>query len=197
MTRRIDWEAVERDYRTGKYTLRQLEAQHGVSYAQISRKAKAEAWSKDLREIIRQETDAALLRETVTKAQKDVTETVLVAAELNKQVILGHRSDIVSMRNVAADLLNEIAQATRRPEEIEALFDMLNTDVDEKKLESLQQSFRDFMRVHSRVGSVQKLADTLTKLQTMERRAFGIGDEDAEKQPGEVMPVFNITMKKE
>lgn len=197
MTRRIDWEAVERDYRTGKYTLRQLEAQHGVSYAQISRKAKAEAWSKDLREIIRQETDAALLRETVTKAQKDVTETVLVAAELNKQVILGHRSDIVSMRNVAADLLNEIAQATRRPEEIEALFDMLNTEVDEKKLESLQQSFRDFMRVHSRVGSVQKLADTLTKLQTMERRAFGIGEEDGEKQPGEVMPVFNITMKKE
>lgn len=42
----IDWAAVERDYRLDKFTLRELESMHGISYAQISRKAKAACWHK-------------------------------------------------------------------------------------------------------------------------------------------------------
>jgi len=35
--RRIDWEAIERDYRTDKFTLRELEAKHGTNNATIAR----------------------------------------------------------------------------------------------------------------------------------------------------------------
>ena len=37
--RRLDWEAIERDYRTGKFTLRELEAKHGANNATIARRA--------------------------------------------------------------------------------------------------------------------------------------------------------------
>ena len=37
---RHDWEAIERDYRTGLFSLRELEKKHGAGYADIARKAK-------------------------------------------------------------------------------------------------------------------------------------------------------------
>jgi hypothetical protein len=36
--RALDWEAIERDYRTGRFTLRELEAKHGTNNATIARK---------------------------------------------------------------------------------------------------------------------------------------------------------------
>ena len=97
--RRPDWEAVERDYRTGRFTLRELEAKHGAGYADISRRAKREGWQKDLAAVIRQATNAALLSDATTKAQSDATTVVLVAAEVNKQVILGHRAVSIHARH--------------------------------------------------------------------------------------------------
>ena len=193
---RTDWDAVERDFRTGKFTLRELEAKHGPSYAEISRRSKKQGWTKDLREVIKQATDAALLQETVTTAQKDVTGTVLAAAEVNKQVILRHRGDIARTSTLAMDMLAELSLTTHKQGEIEELFDKITEDIEGQALATAQQTFRDFMKVHSRVGSVHKLADTLTKLQTLERRAFGIGEnEDGDKPRGDEPPTFNITMK--
>lgn len=195
--RRADWDAVERDYRTGKYTLRELEAKHGPSYAEISRRARKQGWTKDLREVIKQATDAAVLRESVTEAQKDVTETILVAAELNKQVILKHRGDIARTNSLAMEMLNELSLTTHKQEEIEELFEKVTGDLSGPALQAAQQQFRDFMKVHNRVGSVHKLADTLAKLQTLERKAFGIADEGDGEKPASAEPVFNITLTRD
>lgn len=175
---RPDWEAIERDYRTGRYTLRELEAMHGASYAHISRKAKAQEWSKDLQQVIRQATNAAVLRETTTRAQHEATETVLVAAEINKSVILQHRGDIAATRSLAMELLGEIKVATSSQEDLAALLKMAQSGMDATDAMLLQQALRDLTKLHNRVGSTHKLADTLTKLQTLERKAFGIEDED-------------------
>ena len=190
---RADWEAIERDYRTGRFTLRELEAKHGPSYAEISRRAKKQGWTKDLREVIKQATDAAVLRETVTEAQKNVTEAVLVAAELNKQVILKHRGDIERTNALAMAMLAELQLATHNQDQIQELFEKVTEDVSGQALATAQAQFKDFMRVHSRVSSVHKLADTLAKLQTMERKAFGIG-EDGDKPAEAVEPIFNVTL---
>lgn len=92
---RADWEAVERDYRTGQLTLRELQAKHGPPYATIGQRAKREGWTQDLRVAVRKATNAALIEELTTQATRGATQshtnTVLAAAEANKQVILGHR----------------------------------------------------------------------------------------------------------
>ena len=178
--RRADWEAVERDYRTGRFTLRELETQHGVSYAQISRKSKELGWSKDLREVIKQATDAAVLRETVTQAQKDTTDAVLVAAEVNTQVILGHRRDVAATRQVAASLRDELSRSAQLLAQV--LAGSGAEPADEARARAVVQKA---LSLPSRVSSVKQLADTFDKLQLAERRAFGIPTDSNGAEPGD------------
>ena len=49
----IDWESVERHYRTGLLSIRELGKQFGVSHVAIQKKAKAERWRRDLSAKIR------------------------------------------------------------------------------------------------------------------------------------------------
>jgi len=170
--RRVDWDAVERDYRTGKFTLRELATKHGPSYAEISRKAKKYAWTKDLREVIKQATNAALLQETVTKAQKDVTETVAVAAEVNKQVILGHRTDAKDVRATAIDLLTELGSIKMLAEEQELLAEILaGEDAQPVDVAKARATVRKALDVHARINSIKTLAEAFTKVHAMERQA--------------------------
>lgn len=193
---KVDWEAVERDFRTGHFTLRELEAKHGVSYAQISRKSKQDGWSKDLRDVIRQATDAALLRDSVTDAQKDATETVLVAAELNKNVILAHRGDLKSTRDVAAALLSELSNAALLAEDQELLAQVLAgtgaEPVDEGRARAVVSKA---LSVSTRIASVKQLADAFDKLQVAERRAFGL-DEKTERTPNSLADMATDELKR-
>ena len=77
--RRTDWEAVERDYRIDKFTLRELAKKHDANHATIARRAEREGWTKDLTGAIRQATNARVISETVQQkcdtAQQNATDT--------------------------------------------------------------------------------------------------------------------------
>lgn len=192
----VDWEGVERDFRSGQFTLRELEAKFGISYASISRKATAEGWTKDLRVVIRQATDAAILRDAVTGAQKNVTETVLVAAELNKAVILEHRGDIKETRGVASALLAELADAALLASEKELLSQILAGSGAEPADEArARATVNKALSVNTRISSVKQLADAFDKLQLAERRAFGL-DEKVERQPNSLADMATDELKR-
>jgi len=192
--KRADWEAIERDYMTGAYSLRELATKHAANHATIGRRVEKEGWTKDLTTAIRQATNAKLIedatRQNCDAARQSATTTVLVAAELNKQVILAHRSRVNQATDVAMRMLAELDATTSKADQIEALFEVLTDEMDEKGKAAAQQQLREFMRLHSRVGSVHKLMDALGKAQTLERQAFGIGDGDGDagknKQPQSV-----------
>lgn len=176
--RRVDWEAVERDYRTGQFTLRELEVMHSISYAEISRKAKALGWTKDLREAIKQATDAALLHEAVTKAQKDVTQTVVVTAEINKQVILGHRDGLNRITSVKQALLGQIEQAAANMADLSEVIEMVRSP-DENGIDRANDAMRKAMGRSALVDDLKKLADVDEKVRKGEREAFGLDVEAA------------------
>lgn len=187
--KRIDWEAVERDYRTGKFTLRELEARHGAGYAMISREAKKRGWSKDLREVIREATAAAVIRETVAKAtaeaQTATTDAVLVAAEVSKQVILQHRGDLRSARDVAMNLLGELQAAAPLQDHVETLTLILaGQDPSVVGLSRAEAAVTKAVSLGSRVSSIKALAETLAKLQAAERVAFDLDSGGEEKPTG-------------
>lgn len=183
--RRIDWEAVERDYRTGKKTLRELAAKHGATHTTIGRRAERDGWTKDLTEAIRQATNAKLIEATVqqecTSAHQNATEAVLVAAEIAKGVILGQRARVGQATNVAMRMLAELDTTTTKADEIQALFEVLTDELDDSGKAAAQRQLGEFMRLHSRVASVQKLMDALGKAQTLERQAFAL--DEPEKPP--------------
>ena len=99
--RKTDWDAVERDYRTGKFTLRELATKHAISHQAIAKQAKNKAWTQDLSIAIKQATNAKLVDDLVAKevakSGQAVANTVLAVAELNKQVILSHRSRLTEL----------------------------------------------------------------------------------------------------
>lgn len=185
--KRVDWEAVERDYRTGQFSLRELESKHGAGYAKISKRAKDHGWTKDLGDAVRQATSAALIAEVATdratKGQHAATGVVLAAAELNKQIILGQRARVAEATSVVLDLLGELRATTKSPADLQAVFEKITEDLDGLELASVQAQFRDFMRLHNRVGSAQKLMDALAKAQAMENGAFALETPAANKDP--------------
>lgn len=191
-SKRNDWEAVERDFRTGKFTLRELEKKHGPSYAEISRRSKREAWTKDLRDIIKQATNAAVLRETVTNAQQDVTETVLAAAETNKQVILAHRKDIAAAQQLCSAMFNELSQATVNPRKLQELMEILvgGDDMTEAQIADARAALSDLTKLPTRSLAFQRLSQSMVRLQTMQRVAFGL---DEPEQPPPVDEVGDLS----
>lgn len=192
--RRADWEAIERDYRTGHFTLRELEAKHGISYAQISRKSTELKWTKDLREVIKQATDAALLRETVTEAQKDATETVLVVAEMNTRVIRAHRKDLFEARAVAAGMLAELQSST--PADQELMIKVLAGEgADPADVAAARARVQRALSLGVRITCIKQLADTFDKLQVAERRAFGL-DEKTDRPPNSLADMATDELKR-
>lgn len=98
---KADWSAIERDYRTGKYTLRELAAKHGSDHGLISRKAKKLAWAQDLTVAIKQATNSKLVTALITKKvnneQQKTVDVVLAAAELNASIIQSQRARLTSL----------------------------------------------------------------------------------------------------
>lgn len=57
----IDWELIEKEFRLGQSTLRQLAAAHKVQPSAISRKANKEQWVQDKRAEVKALSEAQLL----------------------------------------------------------------------------------------------------------------------------------------
>ena len=188
----VDWEAVERDYRTGTPTLRELAAKHGANHATIGRRAEKEGWTKDLTQAIRQATNAKLIQETIAQrcdgAQQNATETVLVAAELNKQVILGHRHGLSRITHIKRALLEQIEQAAENMTSLAEVIEMVRTP-DDNGIDRANDALRKAMGRSALVDDLKKLADVDEKVRKGEREAFGLdvdpgdADKDASAQP--------------
>jgi hypothetical protein len=184
--KKTDWEAAERDYRTGRYTDQEIADKYNISRPAVTKQAKVNGWKKDLSDAIRRATNAELVAvaaaekvaERVASGSKEVVNTVLVVAELNKQVILKHRQDIEAIRKVAKDLLNEVGNAALMAGEQELLAQILAGSGAEPKDEAeARRTVRKALDFGNRVSSVKLLADTFTKLQDGEIKAFRLDTE--------------------
>jgi hypothetical protein len=166
--RRADWEAIERDYRTGQFSDQELADKHGnvVSRQAISKRAKLQGWQKDLSVEVRRATKAKLIAEQVAERVAEevagkvarngnaTIEAVLAAAETNKQVVLGHRRDIAKLSAITMNLVAQLEMAAG--------------ETDEKKRAPLSEL----------VLSAQRAGQAMVRLQHAERVAFGLDEEE-------------------
>lgn len=150
--KRVDWEAIERDYRTGQFSLRELEKKHGAGFSKIGKRAKDEAWSKDLADAVRQATSAALIAEVATERATEglqgTTDVVLAAAEVNKRVILGHRQQAANSRAAMETALAKVL--------------------------SLADNVADIREAGALAAAVESLSRTSKLVIEIERKAFDI-----------------------
>lgn len=164
--RRADWEAIERDYRTGQFSDQELADKHGnvISRQAISKRAKIQKWQKDLSNEVRRATKAKLIAEQVAeKVAKEVAtrvakggnatiNAVLAAAETNKQVVLGHRRVIVKLTTLTMTLVEALENAAAETDAAKRL------------------PLGELMLTAQRAGQA------MARLQAAERVAFGLDE---------------------
>lgn len=182
--RRVDWDAVQRDYRTDTLTLRELAVKHGANHATIARRAEREGWKKDLTEAIRQATNTRLIAETVQQkcdsAQQNATDAVLVAAEVNTQVILKHRAGLGRLTAIKEKLLSQIEQAAEQMPDLAEVIEMVRQP-DDNGIDRANDALRKAMGRGALVDDLKKLAEVDERVRKGEREAFGL-DATSEKK---------------
>ncbi|MFH1557731.1 MAG: hypothetical protein ABII76_23220 [Pseudomonadota bacterium] len=107
---RTDWEAIEREYRAGMLSAREIGRRHNVSEGAIRKKAKAEGWERPLADKVRAAVREKLVRNDGTQKPRASDEDIIDAAsELGKEVQLTHRKDLQQLRAIGALLATRLA----------------------------------------------------------------------------------------
>ena len=99
--KKIDWEAVEADYRTGRFSLRALAEKHGSKESTIRSRASKNGWTKDLSSAVESRIKAELLKNGVDPlSNSDDEQIVAAAAKTGVEIIQQHRTDIKDQREI-------------------------------------------------------------------------------------------------
>lgn len=198
--KKADWEIIERDYRAGVKSLRQIGEECGCSHVAIQKKATKEGWTRDLSAKIRAAAEAKVTKDAVTSQVTAETKTaerevVEANAELQANVLRSHRRDITRSRSLAISLLAELEQQTGHLELYEQLGELLHSQND-KGGDKLNELYRKVIDLPSRVDSTRKLAETLKTLVGLERQAFGMEDKGGLGGDGEGTGYVIVPAKK-
>ena len=106
----VDWVEIERDYRAGTMSIRELAAWYGISDTAIRKRAKRDNWT-------RAETKASSQREPDREPEpaKVYVGTVLTPENTTPEAIVGRG------RNLVMRMMDELDATTTRNGELEAL----------------------------------------------------------------------------
>ena len=211
--REIDWTAIEKDYRAGIKSNKQMEREYGCTEAAIRKKAKKEGWVRDLKTSIRElaakkvrELEVREKFEGSSKDEVELEDTQIVEENANIQadVIRSHRKDVSRARNVAQLIIQQLEVAVLNPDQLEHFAEMRATfissgggeidadgNVDSKEEakvnEKLLAYYTKIMDVGNQAGAIDRLANALSKLVTLERTVFNI---DSERDGNQTLESF-------
>jgi hypothetical protein len=189
----VDWDAIERDYRAGIKTQRQMADEHGVSHVAINKHAAKAGWSRDLAAKIK-----AKAAEKVTKAQvtsevtKDrlVTEKLVVEAnaEIVAQADLANRKDVQEGNNLMRGLLAEL-DALSDPQFRDKLVE-LGKDHDQTYVTETGREIKDrenelyqyIIGFSGRVKALKELSAVAAVMVPLQRKILKLDNEADESQ---------------
>ncbi len=176
--KQTDWEAIEKAYRAGLLSVREIAGAHGISHVAIQKRAKRDDWSRDLNAKIRAKADALVTKSTVTTpVTREQVETERAIVDANARVIadirMAHRGDITRAREMTNRLLDELSDLT----ENRALFDQLGElmeNPDDRGIDKLNDLYHKVISMPGRTKSMKELSETLRTLIGLERQAYGM-----------------------
>ena len=150
----IDWDAIERDYRAGIKTLREIAIEHGITHGAINNHRKEHEWIRDLSARIK------------LKAAQLVS-NALLSKEMSKQSKLSESDIIKSSAELQAGAI------LQESEEIKRLSSIAETFEEELKLISMNEEPID---LEKRTRILKSLTDVREKIINLRRRNLGIND---------------------
>jgi len=104
----IDWEAIEREYRAGQLSVREIGRRYGQDEKAIRRKAQREGWPRDLSDVVRESVRSELVRSDVRSESS--REAVRTAAARGVEVVRQHRAILGRLSRDATRIQDEIGR---------------------------------------------------------------------------------------
>ncbi|MFW2076567.1 hypothetical protein ACG94X_02385 [Acinetobacter sp. ULE_I010] len=187
---KIDYDRIERGWRAGILSPRQLAAAYEeesgqkVSHAAIIKHFTKQGIPRNLAEKIKAKSDAMVTQAMVTEQVTPVTikrdqQIIEDAATQLTHVRLNQRKDIQRSRKIAMSLFDELEMMVGQ--ENVKLLEMLGElmwSPDDKGNDKVNDLYMKIISMPGRVKSMKDLSDTLKTLIALERQAFGLDDEN-------------------
>jgi hypothetical protein len=177
-----DWEAIEREYRAGQLSIREIARNHGTTDGAIRKRAKKDGWERDLSQQVREKVRAELVRGEVRtpNAHANQREAIDTAAARGVEVIRSHRKDISDGRSLVQLLLGQLKTAAENREEIEEeILEETAGDDSPKRRGFMLQA----ISLPKHATALKDLSTALKNLIPLERQAFNL-DEPGQGDPG-------------
>ena len=121
----VDWESIERNYRAGILSIREIAKVHNISDTAIRKKAKADNWERDLTARVNEKVRTELVRGEVRAANPQTEKEIIeVAAATVVQVVRGHRVRIKQGSELVELLTKQLTDVAGKREEFEAAIEI-------------------------------------------------------------------------
>lgn len=109
-----DWEAIEREFRAGQLSIRQIAVLHDISEGAIRKRAKAEGWERALADQVRAAVREKLVRADGTQSgthpqRASDREVVQGAAARGFDVVTSHRRDLDQLHRLKRVIMDRLA----------------------------------------------------------------------------------------
>lgn len=184
-----DWEAIERAYRAGVLSVREIASSCSVSHTAIQKRAKANGWERDLKAKIKAKADSLVAkREVATQVASKSVETEREIIEVNAEVIanirMAHRGDISRGRRLTNKLLDELEGLTDNRQLFEELGELMRSE-DDNGQDKRNDLYQKIIDLPGRSKTMKEMAETLKTLISLERQAYDLdtksGGSDADE----------------
>ncbi len=170
MATKPDWEAIERAYRAGSLSIRNIAEKHGVGESSIRKRAKKHGWQRDLTEQVQQAARDKLVRSEVrTSGPQDAVRTdaeiVEEASTEAAAVVLSHRAELAQWRGIAQKLCGTLAGMDVTEDNHDKFARSLNAGVDAqlKVIKGERQAYNlDAEEGDKDTGALSDLMDALS-----------------------------------
>ena len=188
----VDWEAVEREYRIGLKTLRQIADSHGITHGAINKRAKKEGWTRDLSAKVSAKTEElvskALVSKTVSK-ENSASERQIVEANANvcARVVLDQRQDLSDSAELERKLMEELLVMTDKVDQFREFGEMMRSP-DEFGQDKTNDNYFGAISHAQRVKSAKLLMDMRKARIETERKVLRLDDQ----KPAEVNPLAEL-----
>lgn len=189
MSKVVDWERIEVDYRAGIKTLRDIAEEHNITHGAINKRAKRDEWVRDLTAKIQAKAAELVSKSAVSKEvskTKRILESEIITANAvnNATIEIKQREDVTFGRGVITSLMQELKEQIDNRADLEDLGEMMRNP-DAYGNDKLNDQYMRVVSFAGRVDSAKKLADANKVQVELERRVYKIDTDpfsDADKK---------------
>jgi hypothetical protein len=171
----VDWEGINREYRAGQLSVREIARAFAISDTAVHKKAREQGWQRDLTDRVRGAVSERLVRDAVPPEVQPQTDDEIVEASAARgaDVVRRHQRGLANAYDVAEKVLAELNEATEHAAEIAEVIEEETAGDDNGKR---RQMMLRAVNVSARAQAVATLSVAFKNIVTVERRAFNLDD---------------------